>query len=321
MMIYGFWTIQRRFTAFTHNANYHIRPHCALLCMMQTQLSMKSGVSLLLMLVKAQQVLTWDVIRILWWWVRDQFHSSYDSPAYLGTLDSSMDQKQWSKANTCRGDSTGSVNTHVFYLSKHVQHNTTWSFLVVVLLLLWYKNRLIVSYCSMPPCRKSAGLSLSEWVRWSRTEYCSTVCTNPLLAALCFLIATRVKWIHKSGSALPRRNSSTLWPSSLRKQGRSCSRLAFCLQCRVLQDRFQQQRLLVSLSYLHELWMDSKQRGCSLGKSSSLICHEILLLLLSLYCVCNTHLMFPLTFPLSSFNISRELSLMNIAFYCIVWLS
>lgn len=33
-----------------------------------------------------------------------------DSPAYLGTLDSSMDQKQWSKANTCRGDETKSVN-------------------------------------------------------------------------------------------------------------------------------------------------------------------------------------------------------------------
>ncbi len=72
--------------------------------------------------------------------------SIYDSPAYFGTLDSSMDQKQWSKANTCGGDSTGSVTTHFSHLSKHVQYNTTWYFLVVVLLLQWYKNRLTVLY-------------------------------------------------------------------------------------------------------------------------------------------------------------------------------
>lgn len=50
-----------------------------------------------------------------------------------------------------------------------------------------------------------------------------TVCTNPLLAAPSFVIVAGVKWIHKSGSALPRRNSSTRWPSSPRKRGCSCS--------------------------------------------------------------------------------------------------
>lgn len=64
--------------------------------------------------------------------------SIHDSPAYLGTLDSSMDQKQWSKANTCRGDSTGSVNIHLAHLSKHVQCNFYSG------LWLRYKNRLLV---------------------------------------------------------------------------------------------------------------------------------------------------------------------------------
>lgn len=146
-----------------------VHAHRALLCMMQKQLSIKQGVSLRCCSTEFSRSLrgTWSDF----FGVKYQVLSVYDSPAYLGTLDSSMDQKQWSKANTCRGDSTGSVNTHFSHLSKHVQYNTTW--VLAVLLLLWYKNRLIVPYCSMPPCSKSAGLSLSKWVRWSLSEYCS----------------------------------------------------------------------------------------------------------------------------------------------------
>lgn len=42
-----------------------------------------------------------------------------DSPAYLGTLDSSMDQKQWSKANTCEGDGVRQCKHGLSHLSEH----------------------------------------------------------------------------------------------------------------------------------------------------------------------------------------------------------
>lgn len=133
------------FNVFTQNANYCICPHRALLCMMQNQLSIKKGVSLLYCCTKLSRSLhgTWSEFFGDEWRISS---SIYDSPAYFGTLDSSMDQKQWSKANTCRGDSTGSVTTHFSHLSEHVQYNATWSFLVVVLLAQWYKNRLIMLY-------------------------------------------------------------------------------------------------------------------------------------------------------------------------------
>lgn len=63
-----------------------------------------------------------------------------------------------------------------------------------------------------------------------------------------------VKWIHKSGSVLPRRNSSTRWPSSPRKRG--CSgwwRLAPSPRRWVSQPKPQQQSLCVALRHLHQL--------------------------------------------------------------------
>lgn len=42
-----------------------------------------------------------------------------DSPAYLRTLDSSMDQKQWSKANTCEGDGDIQCKHGLSHLLEH----------------------------------------------------------------------------------------------------------------------------------------------------------------------------------------------------------
>lgn len=96
-------------------------------------------------------------------------------------------------------------------------------------------------------------------------------CTNALLSAPSLVIVVRAKWIHKSGSVLPRRNSSTRWPSSPRKRGCSCSRwcrLAVSPQRWVSRHKLQQQRVPASPRHLHVVWMYSTQRGGSVGKSS-----------------------------------------------------
>lgn len=156
------------------------------------------------------------------------------------------------------------------------------------------------------------------------------VCTNPLFAAACFVIVAAVKWIHKSGSALPRRNSSTRWPSSPRKRGRRCSRwcgLAFSPQRWVSQRRLQQQQrppcVPQAPAWALDGWnterrLSGKEQWPHLPRSptphsqtSSRYCMRCKSTQTS--CIkCS-----PSVSPLSSFNIS----LTYFVFYCLTWVS
>lgn len=80
-----------------------------------------------------------------------------------------------------------------------------------------------VEYYNMLPSTKSAGiLGNPLGFRWSQALYCLKKmqrhnCLHK--SAHVFVIVAGTKWINKSGSVLPRRNSSTQSPLSLRKQG------------------------------------------------------------------------------------------------------